>query len=128
MTSIFFRFVFLLVLLPLSGCQTTPRTAITGKTGVTAPAADDTEALRLQQCKKDIEVLTKFNNPSYGDLKQEFDRLMGAAADYSGIRAQVTNNTQSTIDALYRYRVSILCAKISNEVLKGLTERGETLK
>jgi hypothetical protein len=129
MTPTFSRFAFLLILLLLSGCHTAPRhTTSAGKVSVAAPPVADTEAARLQQCRKDIEVLTKINNPAHTTLKQEFDRVMGGAAQYSGIRAEVTDNTQNTIDALYRYRVSILCTKISTEVLNGLTERGETQK
>lgn len=134
MTPIFSRFVFLLLLVSLSGCQTLTRPFTDKASNAAGKASDavvkpaDPEAVRLQQCYKDIEVLTKINNPAYASMKQEFDRMMSGAAQYSGIRAQIADNTQSTIDALYRYRVSLLCAKISNEVLNGLTKQAEAPK
>ncbi|TFZ53063.1 hypothetical protein E5C26_01665 [Serratia proteamaculans] len=120
------RVAFLLLLLPLSGCQSTQRTsALTKATVVAAPSDAEIKAARLQQCHKNLEVLTKLNDVQHAAIKQEFDRVMKGAAQYSGLRPQVTDDTQNTVDALYRYRVNLLCSKINQDVLNALAERGE---
>lgn len=58
----------------------------------------------------------------YNKRKSEFDKLMSDAVIYNGIRVDVKEYTQGTVDALYRFRVNKLCADISSDILNKLTE------
>ncbi|WP_273830957.1 hypothetical protein [Serratia bockelmannii] len=116
----------LLFALVLTGCQAPAKQV--NKTSVPqeqGPSQAEREAARLQQCQKELEALCSVVPKQFTAYKQEFDHLMSGAAQYSGIRPRVNADTQDTVDALYRYRVNKLCAKIDQAVLLGLAERGE---
>lgn len=85
----------------------------------------DSEALRLQQCKKELDVLKTISPKLYAQQKQEFDRIMSGAAQYAGLRQDVNSETQGAVDALYRYKAARVCATISQSVLDSLSARGE---
>ena len=118
----------LLSVLLLAGCQT-------GQNTVNEPLSEqqtqvrskaELEAARLLQCQKELEVLRTVQPKQFTDYKQDFDRLMHGAAQYSRLRTGVNTETQDTVDALYRYRVNKLCAQIDQAVLLGLAGSGES--
>jgi hypothetical protein len=86
------------------------------------------EAARLTQCQKELEALQNLNPAQHKTLRQAFDRLMSGAAQYGGLRIKINAQTQETVDALYRYKVNRLCADITQALLTGLADRGETLE
>lgn len=112
----------------LTGCQKSPNPVKkqTAEPQVQSPTQAELEAARLQQCQKELEALRTVQPKQFTGYKQEFDRLMNGAAQYSGLRTRVNAETQDTVDALYRYRVNKLCAQINQAVLLGLAERGES--
>ncbi|KYQ98865.1 hypothetical protein AWY96_10205 [Serratia plymuthica] len=112
----------------LTGCQTAQKTAKKPlpEQKTQTPTQAELEAARLQQCQKELEALRTVQPKQFTGYKQEFDRLMNGAAQYSGLRTRVNAETQDTVDALYRYRVNKLCAQIDQAVLLGLAERGES--
>ncbi|MEW5494377.1 hypothetical protein ABGT23_01815 [Enterobacter cloacae] len=83
------------------------------------------ESVRLKQCHDELEALNAVVPEEYQKFKKEFDRLMLGAAQYSGLRSMVGSGTQTTVDALYQYRVHLLCAGIGQAMLSGLAEKGE---
>ena len=86
------------------------------------------EADQLAQCQKELEALKSINLEQHNTFLQEFKGLMSEAAKYSSLRPKIKEESQETIDALYRYKVNRLCANISQATLTGLAERGENLK
>lgn len=92
------------------------------------PQRQQREAQRLQQCQQALTALQKINPEGYQEYQRAFDSLMGGASQYAGLRARVNDDTQETVDALYRYKVSRLCAAIEQAVMTGLVERGEQVK
>ena len=120
----------LLLTLTLSGCQTAKRPVSTLSK---PPSAEDIaeqdkrqrEAERIQQCQRELDAMRGMDNEKYQKFKRELDTLMGGAAQYAGVRQRVNTGTQETVDALYRYRTSRLCADISSAMMTGLAERGE---
>ncbi|WP_017891039.1 hypothetical protein [Serratia sp. S4] len=112
--------------LVLAGCQTPSKplkkASVPQEYG---PTQAEREVARLQQCQKELEALRTLQPKQFSVYKQEFDRLMSGAVQYSGLRTRVNADTQDTVDALYRYRVNKLCAQIDQAVLLGLAERGE---
>jgi len=117
--------------LVLSGCENGRRPIPAAKKSP-ADAVEITqaqrEAERLQQCQKELDALQGIDAAGYRKHKQEFDRLMIGAAQYAALRTQVSGDTQETVDALYRYKVSRLCAEVNQAVMTGLADRGERLK
>lgn len=118
----------------LSGCAVPqgknghkPVTPTTVKSTMQTPVAAQSagEAERLAQCQRELAALQVASPSRYQQRKAEFDRLMAGAAQYGGIRTSVNNETQDTLDSLYRYKVGRLCAEISQDVLSGLMETGE---
>ncbi|MBH3259865.1 hypothetical protein I5P78_26065 [Serratia marcescens] len=116
----------------LSGCENTRRTLPATQQDSAATAGEKTQAQkesdRLAQCQKELDALKGINNAQYTAYLVEFQRLMRGAAQYAGLRAQVNNDTQDMVDALYRYKINRLCADITQAALTGLAERGEHLK
>lgn len=106
-----------------------PITPTTVKSATPAGTAQETigsnEAERLGQCQRELAALQVASPSRYQQRKAEFDRLMAGAAQYGGIRTSVNNETQDTLDSLYRYKVGRLCAEISQDVLTGLMDTGE---
>lgn len=117
----------IVVTLLLAGCQKTPNTVkkTTTEPQAQGPTQAELEAARLQQCQQQLDALQALQPQQFKQYQQAFSRLMNGAAQYSGLRTQVTTVTQDTVDALYRYSVNKLCAQIDQAVLLGLTERGE---
>uniref|UniRef100_A8GJF5 Lipoprotein n=2 Tax=Serratia TaxID=613 RepID=A8GJF5_SERP5 len=111
----------------LSGCQSTQRTATAG-----APLPMQTEqqaskeVQHLRQCQQELKALNTLQAASYPALQRTFEQLMRGAAQYAGLRTNVNENTQDTVDSLYRYRVNLLCAQINQAVLNRLAEQGGT--
>ncbi|SPZ62970.1 Uncharacterised protein [Serratia quinivorans] len=118
----------LVTILLLAGCQTGQNTENEplSEQQSQAQSKAELEAARLLQCQKELEVLRTVQTKQFTDYKQDFDRLMHGAAQYSRLRTGVNTGTQDTVDALYRYRVNKLCAQIDQAVLLGLAERGES--
>lgn len=110
----------------LSGCKAPVRPQVTGL----RPTATPTEqplgrgVQHLQQCQQQLKILSTLQDVSYPPTQREFDRLMRGAAQYAGLRTRVNESTQDTVDALYRYRVNLLCAQINQAVLNRLAEKG----
>lgn len=113
----------------LSGCQTQKK-AITKPSAATA--VKDEKALRdageLNQCQQSLNALGRLQTTSYSSMKKEFDDLMLGVSQYAGVRSQVNGQAQDTIDALYRYRVSYLCAEIQQAALEALAVRAGIAK
>lgn len=113
----------------LNGCQNQKKNTTKPTTNVqTVDPRVEMEAQRLQQCQRDLEALSSLKTENYTQSKQAFDRLMSGAAQYANLRTRVNMETQDTVDALYRYRVNLLCAQINQAVLSSLAERGEALR
>ena len=111
----------------LTGCQKNllKKEHITASQVIT-PTDEEVEAAQLQQCQKSLDALQTVRAEQSFEYKKNFEKLMKGAAQYSGIRSRIKDETQGTVDALYRYRVSMLCAKIDQALLIGLTESGES--
>ncbi|WP_419246378.1 hypothetical protein [Serratia sp. NFX21] len=113
----------------LSGCQSSKKTVTTA---TASPAMKNEKAERdaseLNQCQKNLNVLSRLQTTSYPSLKKDFDNLMLGASQYAGVRFQVNDQSQETIDALYRYRVSYLCSEIQQAALEVLVTRAELPK
>lgn len=119
----------LMSILLLSGCQS-----------VKKPLAKPTSAIALQdeklkretqdlkQCQQSLSALATLKTDNYLAKKKVFDDLMSGASQYAGIRAQVNEHTQDTVDALYHYQVSYQCAEINQVLLAELAKRGGALK
>ncbi|MEE4411546.1 MULTISPECIES: hypothetical protein [Serratia] len=117
--------------LVLSGCENGRRPILAAKKSPEATVEitqAQREADRLQHCQKELDALQGIDAAGYRKYKQEFDRLMSGAAQYAALRTQVNGDTQETVDALYRYKVSRLCADVNQAVMTGLADRGERLK
>ncbi|MEE4449663.1 hypothetical protein [Serratia sp. C2(1)] len=115
----------------LSGCEAPRKSAVTPSS---SPAAEEgstpaeREAERMAQCQQELEALKNINSKQHTEYQAEFSRLMSGAAQYAGLRARVNSTAQDTVDALYRYKVTRLCAQVSQAVLNGLADRGEQQK
>lgn len=120
---------FMLLAVLLSGCQSKLRTATTGA-GAQLPMQTEQqvskEVQHLRQCQQELKALNTLQAASYPALQRTFEQLMRGAAQYAGLRTNVNENTQDTVDSLYRYRVNLLCAQINQAVLNRLAEQGGT--
>ncbi|WP_273830920.1 hypothetical protein [Serratia bockelmannii] len=83
---------------------------------------------RLHHCQAQLAVLRTLKSPQYLRFKQGFDGLMQGASLYAGLRGNVNDDTQNTIDALYLYKVNYLCARITQSVMNGLVVQGDAAK
>ncbi|MEN4247697.1 hypothetical protein P9A06_24195 [Serratia marcescens] len=126
--------VFLMVLGSIA-CQTqksgkpTTKDPATTEQNITEDAQlKHREIERLTLCQEQLGALIKINPKQHQQYKQAFDNLMNGASQYASLRVQVNNNTQETVDALYRYKINYLCAGVSQAVLTGLAERAEQVK
>lgn len=109
----------------LSGCETAKRSMVATPKLTQEHSLAVREAEQLVLCQRELEVLKPIAAKEYQVFRQEFSRLMTGAAQYAGVRHQVSSSTQETMDALYRYKVKRLCANISQALLTGLADMGE---
>lgn len=79
------------------------------------------ETPQISACTQELEVLKRINSDKYAMHKKKFDLLMTDARVYSDVRGGLQGGTRNTVDAFFSYRVGILCADISQDVLKGLS-------
>ncbi|MEL5629037.1 hypothetical protein [Serratia nevei] len=119
----------LMGVLLVSGCQSTKTPQIKA---ASASALQDEKAKRetqdLKQCQQNLNALGTLKTADYPAKKQVFDNLMSGASQYAGVRTQVNERTQETVDALYRYQVSYQCAEINQALLTELAKRGGAIK
>ncbi|MFI8415329.1 hypothetical protein ACQKDS_02480 [Serratia sp. NPDC078593] len=121
-TAYSMKWALLGMLLLLSACRA-PAPTPAGKAVVGNPQAQvEQEAKRLQQCQQELGVLNSLKTKDYQATQQTFDQLMGNAAQYASLRNKVNGETQGTVDALYHYKVSLLCAEINQAVLLHLAQ------
>ncbi len=114
-------------ILLLTGCQKNMvKKEHLSESQVVKPTDEEIEAAQLQQCQKSLDALQTVKTQQSVEYKKSFEKVMEGAAQYSGIRSRIKDETQGTVDALYRYRVSKLCAQIDQALLIGLTESGES--
>lgn len=118
----------LLLTVLLSGCKSPIRSAISEPSTVVATEDQQIgqETQRLQQCQQELKALKTLQAGSFAAIQNNFDQLMRGAAQYAGLRTSINENTQDTVDALYRYRINLLCAQINQAVLNRLAEQGGT--
>ncbi|ALL35898.1 hypothetical protein [Serratia marcescens] len=119
----------LMGILLVSGCQSTKMPQI--KTASASTLQDEKikrETQDLKQCQQNLNALGTLKTADYPAKKQVFDNLMSGASQYAGLRTQVNERTQETVDALYRYQVSYQCAKINQALLTELAKRGGAIK
>ncbi|CAI1948114.1 hypothetical protein [Serratia quinivorans] len=116
----------LIVTLLLSGCKAPTRPPAPGGTSASTSAESllGQEVQRLRQCQQQLKALRTLQDARYPATQGAFDRLMRGAAQYASLRTSVNESTQDTVDALYRYRVNLLCAQINQAVLNRLAEQG----
>jgi hypothetical protein len=120
---------FLGLVLLASGCQQQTKPVISpSPKPVKEPSREEIDAKNLKQCQEELNALQSVKPREYADLKKRLDTLMGSAAQYSNLRARVANDTQVTVDALYRYKVNLLCSTVNQALLNGLAEKGEAAK
>lgn len=87
------------------------------------PVSDEINNIeKMERCRRELDALKKVDVNFYNKRKSEFDKLMSDAVIYNGVRVDVKEYTQGTVDALYRFRVNKLCADISSDILNKLTE------
>ncbi|WP_336804086.1 hypothetical protein [Erwinia aphidicola] len=79
----------------------------------------------LDRCEKELDALKTVSPENYRSRMTAFSELMAAANQYATIRNEMDERTTSTVDALYQYRTSRICAGISWILLKALSENGE---
>ncbi|HEJ8043613.1 TPA: hypothetical protein SMI51_003619 [Serratia marcescens] len=113
----------------LSSCQSTkmPQTKATSTSTLQDEKAKR-ESQDLKQCQQNLNALGTLKTADYPAKKQVFDNLMSGASQYAGVRTQVNERTQETVDALYRYQVSYQCAEINQALLTELAKRGGAIK
>lgn len=113
------------LLIILTGCQHKPQPGDIVDATIQQAEMQKQENSRLDNCHSELESLKTINSEKYMQSKKQFDQLMQGTAQYAGIRSNVKSSTQETVDALYRYRVNLLCTEISNTLLNSLvtTER-----
>ncbi|MCW6015356.1 hypothetical protein K1Y38_21350 [Serratia marcescens] len=119
----------LMGVLLVSGCQSTKTPQI--KTASSSTLQDEKvkrETQDLKQCQQNLNALGTLKTADYPTKKQVFDNLMSGASQYAGVRTQVNERTQETVDALYRYQVSYQCAEINQALLTELAKRGGAIK
>lgn len=114
-----------LFIFSLSGCQATSQKmrAASAQAAHTAKYIKQNE--NLKKCQNQLLALQVVNPPEYNRMKNAFDNLMNSAAQYTGLRKSVDENTQETVDSLYHYRANQLCAHIAQTLMDSLTSKGE---
>lgn len=120
--TMFFLPLFLLI----NGCNSKmPIKPLQGNSYIkTASASGDklSDMEKMERCRRELDALKKIDIPLYNKRKVEFDRLISGASLYNGVRGDISNNTQSAVDALYRFRADKLCADISSDLLNQLSK------
>lgn len=76
---------------------------------------------KMERCRRELDALKKIDLSVYNRRKQEFDKLLSGAVIYNGVRGDVGNYTQRTVDAFYLFRTDKLCSDISKDVLDSLS-------
>lgn len=119
----------LMNILLLSGCQSVKKPLAKP---ISTVALQDEKVKRetedLKQCQQNLSSLGTLKTDNYLAKKKVFSDLMSGASQYAGIRSQVNEHTQDTVDALYRYQVSYQCAEINQALLAELAKRGGAAK
>jgi hypothetical protein len=85
------------------------------------------QKVRMAQCQRDLETLKDVDPKEYDVKKRQFSALMNNAARYSTLRKDISNLSQGTVDALYKYKADKLCFELSADVLTGMIKGGEKL-
>lgn len=79
-------------------------------------------------CPKELASLKVISPKNYAVKKAAYDRLMSNSSQYNRLRGEINSTTQDTIDALYKYKMNILCSTIEHDVMQGLIRKGENGK
>lgn len=121
----------MLVILLLTGCQQLTQTKPVSATQKEQKEQKEHSAKyikeneNLKKCHAQLQALKVINQTEYATMQRSFDNLMNSAAQYTGVRKSVDENTQDTVDSLYHYRANQLCARIAQNLLDSLTTKGE---
>lgn len=123
------KFLMVFGILLISGCQNKINGVrnhgqlLKNAQGISSPVSNEINNIeKIERCRRELDALKKVDVNIYNKRKSEFDKLMSDAVIYNGVRVDVKEYTQGTVDALYRFRVNKLCADISSDILNKLTE------
>ena len=79
-------------------------------------------------CQQELLALSKVNQTAYAQRKASSDNLLASASVYTNIRGDISEDTRTTMDALYKYKTQKLCSDIEQSVRQSLINRGENVK
>ncbi|WP_455815142.1 hypothetical protein [Pseudomonas graminis] len=117
-----------LFIFSLSGCQATSQ-KMRAASAQSVQSAHTAKYIKqndnLKKCQAQLQALKVVNPPEFNRMQSSFDNLMNSAAQYSGLRKSVDENTQDTVDSLYHYRANQLCARVAQALMDSLTSKGE---
>lgn len=123
------KFLMVFGILLISGCQNKINGVrnhgqlLKNAQSISSPVSNEINNIeKIERCRRELDALKKVDVNIYNKRKSEFDKLMSDAVIYNGVRVDVKEYTQGTVDALYRFRVNKLCADISSDILNKLTE------
>lgn len=85
-------------------------------------------APKMVLCQNQLDMLKQVSARQHKQYHQAFNRLMHSTVQYARMRAQVNDNTQETMDALYQFKVNRLCSSISQALLNALVDGVESVK
>lgn len=143
-----FSFLFISILLAVSGCQnaqpvektTGLSVPSTGSESVPAitPMAPATQSVKpeptppetgsVSSCQRELVALSKINQRLYAQKKAAFDELLTSASVYTGVREDITAQTKDTMDAFYKFKTQKICSDIEQAVRQALINRVENMK
>ncbi|PVZ80265.1 hypothetical protein C9426_33055 [Serratia sp. S1B] len=92
---------------------------------VSSPSVDENKITQISTCQNELNSLKMLNQKAYIAKQAEFSRLVNNASLYKSVRGDINPSTKATIDALFTFRTTRLCADISREVMLSLIQRGE---
>jgi hypothetical protein len=105
-----------LVVISVSGC------AHKKNVGKQSASPTQSQNISLAECDKELQALKQVGSAHYDSLDKRFELMMKSSANYGNVRNAVSMDTQTTLDALYTFQASRVCADIRNAMLNSLID------
>lgn len=79
-----------------------------------APAPESDNAVRIQECKKELAALKDFSPRSYEKYQTEFDAISFKTQKYIRVQDQLSDEINDLVKPKYQFAIRDFCFRVKN--------------
>lgn len=85
-----------------------------------APVAESDNAVRIQECKKELAALKDFSPRAYERYQTEFDAISFKTQKYISVQSQLSDEINDLVKPKYQFTIRDFCFRVKNSLSQAI--------